>query len=439
LAGYRLDKKLFPACVFLALSLALAGCGQPYPESQNFNTGQAVPPQTLPPPPPTSTTPTPGVTGKTSGPVALLVPLTGDLAPVGLALENAAKLAFPPDSSTPLDIRDTQGTPAGAAAAAQAAIAAGDGLILGPLTSAEAHAVAPIATAANVNVLAFTNDSSVDAPGIWALGISPDEQVKRALSAAAADGRTQVAAILPDTDFGHALGSALQSATASLGEPAPSLTFYDPGFSNINDALKQMSDYADRGAVLDAQIKAAKAEDTAAGFQKAADLSQRQPPPPPFNALFIGAIDGGELGEMANLLPYYDVSQPQVQFIGPAPWASIATQLGANGVYRGAIYAAADPAAATEFDQKYTAAYSAPPPAIADVAFDAAAIARLLSTQGGYTSTLLTSPSGFTGADGVLQLGADGSVQRGLAVFEATASGPTISSPAPTSLTSPAS
>jgi len=429
----RLDKNFFPACAVLSVSLALAGCGQPYPESQNFNTGQAVPNQTLPPPP-SNTTPTPGVTGKAGGPVALLVPLTGDLAPVGQALENAAKLAFPPDSSTPLDIRDTQGTPAGAAAAAQAAIAAGDGL-----TSAEAHAVAPIATAANVNVLAFTNDSSVDAPGVWALGISPDEQVKRALSYAAATGRTQVAAILPDTDFGHALGAALQSATSSLGEPAPSLTFYDPGFSSINDALKQMSDYADRGAVLDAQIKAAKEEDTAAGFQKAAELSQQQPPPPSFNALFIGAIDGGELGEMANLLPYYDVSQPQVQFIGPAPWGPIAAQLGANGVFRGAIYAAADPAAASEFDQKYSAAYGAAPPAIADVAFDAAAIARLLASQGGFTSNLLTAPDGFTGADGVLQLGADGSVQRGLAVFETTGSGPNIVSPAPASLNAPTS
>ncbi len=434
----RLDKNFFPACAVLSVSLALAGCGQPYPESQNFNTGQAVPNQTLPPPP-SNTTPTPGVTGKAGGPVALLVPLTGDLAPVGQALQNAAKLAFPADSSTPLDIRDTQGTPAGAAAAAQAAIAAGDGLILGPLTSAEAHAVAPIATAANVNVLAFTNDSSVDAPGVWALGISPDEQVKRALSYAAATGRTQVAAILPDTDFGHALGAALQSATSSLGEPAPSLTFYDPGFSSINDALKQMSDYADRGAVLDAQIKAAKEEDTAAGFQKAAELSQQQPPPPSFNALFIGAIDGGELGEMANLLPYYDVSQPQVQFIGPAPWGPIAAQLGANGVFRGAIYAAADPAAASEFDQKYSAAYGAAPPAIADVAFDAAAIARLLASQGGFTSNLLTAPDGFTGADGVLQLGADGSVQRGLAVFETTGSGPNIVSPAPASLNAPTS
>jgi hypothetical protein len=108
-------------------------------------------------------------------------------------------------------------------------------------------------------------------------------------------------------------------------------------------------------------------------------------------------------------------------------------------VYNGAIYAAPDPASAGEFDQKYQAAYGAAPPAIADVGFDAAAIAHLLAGEGGYTSNLLTNPAGFTGADGVLQLEPNGQVQRGLAIFEITPSGPTITTPAPASLTPPTS
>lgn len=428
----RLAWKLLPVC------LAVAGCGSSYPQSTSFNTGLPSGPVQLPPPPSASNAPA-GATGKTSGPVALLVPLTGDLAPVGQALANAAKLAFPDGGGPVLDVRDTAGSPTGAAAAAQAAIANGDGLILGPLTSGEAHAVAPIAQAADVNVLAFTNDSTVAAPGIWALGISPDQQVKRVIAAAAADGRTQVAALLPDTNFGHALGAALQSATASLSEPAPNLTFYDDGFSNLNQAARDVSDFADRGAGLEAQIKAAKDQDNAAGREKARELEHQQIPPPNFNALFIGAISGDELAEMATLLPFYAVGQPQVQFLGPANWADIAPALGHNGIYNGALYAAPDPQAAAEFDQKYAAAYGAPPPAIADVSFDAAAIAHLLAGQGGFTSNLLTNPAGFTGADGLLQLDPNGQVERGLAVFEVTPSGPTVSSPAPASLSTPSS
>ena len=104
---------------------------------------------------------TPNNTGKTSGNVMLLVPLSGPLAPVGQALANAAKIAFPPGSTPALDIRDTGGTAAGAVSAAQAGLAAGDGIILGPLTAAETQAVAPIAKQAGVNVLAFTNDLSL--------------------------------------------------------------------------------------------------------------------------------------------------------------------------------------------------------------------------------------------------------------------------------------
>jgi hypothetical protein len=52
---------------------------------------------------------------------------------------------------------------------------------------------------------------------------------------------------------------------------------------------------------------------------------------------------------------------------------------------------------------------------------------------------VLTEPSGFTGTDGVLQLEPNGKVQRGLAVFEIAPTAPTISSPAPTTLTTPSS
>ncbi|WBO60040.1 hypothetical protein GT370_04055 [Acidocella sp. MX-AZ03] len=68
---------------------------------------------------------TPNNTGKTSGNVMLLVPLSGPLAPVGQALANAAKIAFPAGSTPALDIRDTGGTAAGAVSAAQAGLAAG--------------------------------------------------------------------------------------------------------------------------------------------------------------------------------------------------------------------------------------------------------------------------------------------------------------------------
>lgn len=420
----------------LPAALALAGCAG---QSPQMPYGGALPPlqsgngSVLGGP----------ATGKTAGPVALLLPLSGPMAPVGQVLENAAKLAFATGSGPTLDIRDTGSTAAGAAAAAQAAIANGDGIILGPLTSGEAHAVAPLAQAAGVNVLAFTNDTSVAAPGFWTLGITPTQQVQRIVKAAADAGRTQVAALLPDDDFGHSLSAALGNATAALSEPSPNVVFFEPGFDGVNQGVRQISDYADRQAPLEARIKAAQDLGTPAGRETARELQHQQIPPPSFNALFIGATDTASLQALASFLPYYSVTYPQVQLLGPAIWSSVATDLAGdpqyNGVFDGALYAAPDPTAAQAFVAKYQSAYGAAPPAIADVAFDAAAIAGLAASSGGYTSTVLTEPSGFTGTDGVLVLQPDGQVLRGLAVLEVAPGGPTVASPAPTQLPSPSS
>jgi len=418
----------------LLFTLVLAGCGgQAPPPAYNNNMPSMLGNGGAAPAPP----PQAGGIGRTSGNVALLLPLTGNFAPVGQALENAAKLALPDGGTPALDVRDTGGTPAGAASAAQAAIAAGDGIILGPLTSAETQAVAPIAQSAGVNMLAFTNDGTVAAPGVWTLGITPTQQVQRVIQAAADAGRTQLAALLPDDDFGHHLADALNAQTAALSEPAPQITFYEPGFAGVQEATDQMSDFADRGQGIEDQIKAAQDLGTPAGREKARELQHEQIPPPNFNALFIGATDGDTLAELANFLPYYDVSPPAVQFLGPALWGSIAPQMAQQGVLQGALYAAPDPADATAFDAKYQAAYGAAPPAIADVAFDAAAIAKLASGSGGYTSTVLTAPAGFAGTDGVLVLQAGGQVLRGLAVFQVAPGAPVITSPAPTTLTQP--
>ncbi len=378
----------------------------------------------------------PGI-GKTSGNVLLLLPLSGPLAPVGQAMENAAKLVFPQGSAPSLDIRDTAGTPDGAAAAAQAGIAAGDGMILGPLTAVETRAVAPLAQKAGVNMLSFSNDTTLAQPGIWPLGITPGQQVRRVVQAAADSGRTQLAALLPDSDFGHSLATAISAATASLSEPAPQITFYPQDFNGLNRAVNQMSDFADRGQGLEDQIKAAQDLGTPAGRLKAHELQHQQIPPPSFNALFIGATDGNTLAELANFLPYYDVNPPQVQYLGPEIWSTIAPQMAHQSVFLGALYAAPDPAAAAAFDAKYQTAYGSAPPSIADVAFDGAALAKMAASSGGYTSTVLTAPAGFTGTDGVLVLQPDGQVRRGLAVFKIAPGAPVIASAAPTQLSQP--
>jgi hypothetical protein len=365
--------------------------------------------------------------------VAILLPLSGPRADLGQAMLHAAQLAYETnDGRAPLDAHDTGGTPEGAAKAAQDAAAAGDGLILGPLTSAETAAAAPVAQAAGIPVLAFTNDSSQARPGVWPLGISPLQQVTRLAGAAQADGKTRLAAVLPQTEFGRAMETALNRAALGAGLPPPSVREYGPGMASITAAVRDVSDYAGRRGVLDQQARAARAEGTPEGRARAADISKQGVPPAPFDALLL-ADTGETLTEIASLLPYYDVGAPAVRLLGPALWANPGS---GSGQFPGAWYAAPDPASRQAFDAQYTAKFGSPAPALADVAFDAATLARDASASGGFSAQAL-SAAPLIGADGLLALSPDGTVRRGLAVFEVRRGGAQVVDPAPTSPSAP--
>ncbi|MCB8882311.1 penicillin-binding protein activator [Acidisoma cellulosilytica] len=359
--------------------------------------------------------------------VAILAPLTGPYAGVATELVNAAKLGLGATGASGLDVLDTGGTPQGAVAAAQKAIADGAGVIIGPLTNSEAAAVAGVTGPAHVDVLALTSDSSVAKPGLWALGITPAEQVRALTEAASTQGHGQLAALLPENPLGDAMGRALQSA----GGGGQVQTYASGSFSSMNAALRSLSDYAGRRGPIDAQIKSLRGSHTVDGRREAAKLARTPIPPPPFQALLV-AETGSGLGELASLMPYYDVNPGPVLVLGPGLWAANPAAVAAAG-FRGALYAAPDPATAASFQSSYAQAYGGPPSNIAAIAFDAGAIARVTTQNGQINQAALTNPSGFAGADGLVALGADGSVKRGLAVFQVSQDGAQIVQPAPTS------
>jgi ABC-type branched-subunit amino acid transport system substrate-binding protein len=408
------------AFIGLAASLALSAC------------------QIAPPGPAAPTGPVSAGPAAPPARVALLAPLTGPRAEIGAALQRGAELALAASPAGQaaggpvLDVRDTGGTPQGAAQAARAAIAGGDTLILGPLTAGETAAVATVAQPAGVPVLAFTNDPAQARPGVWTLGITPRQQVERLLQTLQAQGRTRTAGLLPQTDLGRAMGAALRDGTAALALPPPTIRDYTEGMANVTAAVKDIADYANRRGLLDAEARADRATGDAAGRRQAAAAERAPVAPPPFDALLL-ADSGTTLGELASLLPFYDVTPAQVQILGPAIWAS-----GASGARElpGAWYAAPDPAARASFAAAYQARFGAPPPPLADLAYDAASIAKAAAAAGGFSSSVISAPA-YNGVDGPLTLDPDGHVRRALAVFAVGRAGNVLLQPAPQAVGGP--
>jgi ABC-type branched-subunit amino acid transport system substrate-binding protein len=363
--------------------------------------------------------------------VAILLPLTGPRAEIGQSMLKAAQLALSAPGSPILDIKDTGGDPARASQEAQDAITAGDRLILGPLTNEETAAVTSPASAASVPVLAFTSDPAAASPGVWTLGLTPGQQMRRLVAAARDDGRTHIAAILPQGALGDALQTALTNATSETGMEPPVIERDDPGLDGFTTALKTVSNYESRRGELASRIKSLREQTDPASRQQAAQLAARPVQPPPFDALLIGD-SGDTLLQGAQTLAFYDVVQPQVRVLGPAIWAQQSGQL---SKLAGAWFAALDPATRADFAALYQSRYGSAPKPFADYAFDAAAVARVLASEGDFSAHALTRPEGFTGVDGALALLPDGHVHRALAVWQVLpGGGARIISPAPNEL-----
>lgn len=367
--------------------------------------------------------------------VAILAPLTGPNAELGRALLQAAQLSMAQPGSPPLDQQDTAGTPDGAAIATRNAIAAGAGVLLGPLTNAETAAAAPVARAANVPMLAFTSDRAQAQPGVWTLGITPGQQVRRLVLAMQAEGKTRIAAVLPQNPLGDALAASLLAAANDAKMSEPRIIRAPYTFKGFSDALKTISDYATRRGATEAQQRAARSRTDADSKLEAADITRSEVPPPPMDALFLGAT-GDMLGQVVPLLAFYDITPAAVRILGPAIWLRDAAR---QPALAGAWFAAPDPGARVGFEQQYAAKYAIPPRDFASLAYDSAGIARAVMAPDGFSMPALQRTEGFNGADGLLVLQPDGTVRRGLAIFEVDRGGAHIVQPAPQTIAAPGS
>lgn len=314
----------------------------------------------------------------------------------------------------PLDSQDTGGTPEGAARAARAAVAAGAGIIVGPLTAPETVAITPIARDAGVAVLAFTSDSSVAQPGIWALGITPAQQVRRLVAAIRGESRSRIGAVLPQNPFGDALAAGLMSAAADAALPAPDILRQRPGPTGLSDALTELA--------------------STEGLHGSSDTTT-PPGPPKIDALLLGA-SGEPLQQAIPTLAAYQTGPDHLRLLGTALWSRDAPRLGGIA---GAWFAAPDPAARVPFDQAFAARYKVPSRDLSSLAFDATSAATAVFGPNGFNVAMLVRPDGFAGANGLFVLQPDGRVRRGLAVFEIDHAGAHVAQPAPQSLAAPGS
>lgn len=301
---------------------------------------------------------------------------------------NAAQLAVFDIGGSGFELmpRDTGGTPENAVIAVRDAIASGAQMVIGPLFAADVAAVKQDLRTHGLPMLALSTDVSLAEPGLYVMGFAPTPQVERVVSYAAAQGARRFAAMIPTGPYGNLVRQAFEESVAKNG----------------------------------GEIVALENEGNIAGLAARRDQIE---------ALLL-PFGGSQLRRIAGQLGAAGFTKEQTKLLGTGLWDEPGLAQG-QPLLIGGIFAAAEPEARERFMASYKENYGQEPPRLATLAYDATALAVALAHRGEIDRSLLTSPSGFAGLDGLFRLTAGGQVERGLAVNEVTATGSRVIAPAP--------
>lgn len=322
--------------------------------------------------------------------VALLLPLSGPNAGIGQAMLQAAQLAVFDIGVENLELlpHDTGNSTQTAQAAATAALNQGAQLILGPLLADSVRAVKNIAAAKNVNVVTFSTDASLAGGNTFVMGFMPQSQVDRVVTYAAAKGYRSAALIAPKDKYGDAVAQEFEQQARRSGITITGRLRFSP----------------------DKQIMTQEVAQFVAAL------------PPQTQALFM-PMGGMQADMVSSALAYNGLTPDKIKYLGTGLWDD--PRVMGLSTLQGGWFAGPSPRAYQTFEQKYKATYNATPPRLSSLAYDATALAAVLTRTGqqrggqpAFDKASLTNANGFAGLDGIFRFDASGMVDRGLAVLE---------------------
>ena len=325
--------------------------------------------------------------------VALLVPLSGSNGGVGRSIANATQLALLDTQNQQVRITNYD-TATGAAAAAQRAVADGAQLILGPLLADDVRAVAPVARAARVPVISFSNDVGVAGNGAYLMGYAPAQSIARVVEFSRSRGLTTFAGLVPNGLYGERASTAFLRAVEGAGGQVVSLQTYAraPG--------------ATAAAVARLNAKA------------------------PYDAVLIA--DGGAAAAAAAPLVKRGAGAA-TRVLGTELWNSEAG-IAAKPQLNGAWFASVSDTFYRQYAGKYRARFGAAPYRLSSLGYDAVLltvrIVRDWRIGDPFPEALLRDPGGFAGLDGAFRF-RDNVADRALEVQEIRGGTTVVVSPAP--------
>lgn len=343
--------------------------------------------------------------------IGLLVPLTGPNASLGRSLQDAAFLALNDKyNSLPANVRqqtqivlipkDSGQDEASALNAMRELNKAGVSLVLGPVFGPQMRAIQPLLAERNIMAIAFSNNKDMAGKNVLLMSFLPEQQIGRILSYTSNKGIQSIASILPNDNYGEAVGAIIYNEGTRLGMTLSGLAYYPKTSVNVSKELQQLFP----------------------------PIGPGNKPKAAFQALLIP--EGGErLNAIARDMQRMGIDMKSVKILGSGQWDDPAFRIQPS--LAGSWFATADPDKHARFEQHFQRVYNYQPVRLGSLSYDAIALASTLvvsqptaTPDAIFSMKNLTQPAGFNGpADGIFRFMPDGTCERGLTIMEVTEEG----------------
>ena len=279
-----------------------------------------------------------------------------------------------------------------ATAAANRAVEDGVQIIVGPLYSTSTAAIAPIAAAAGINILSFSNTTSVAGGNVFIMGTTFDTVANRLVRHSIATGFGNIAIVYQEGVSGESGKTSIQQAIARNGGNLTTAVSYPLALTEMGEVAAGMAD----------TLRASNS-----------------------NAVFFTDSPLRGLGFItASLASNSFRTKRDAQFMGLSRWDS-SNEVLVTPSLQGGWFAVPDPALTVQFETRYQLAYGADAHQLSGLAYDGIAAvgamirtARAADENNAFSVQRLTDPTGFAGVTGIFRFRADGTNERGLAIMQ---------------------
>lgn len=350
--------------------------------------------------------------------IGLILPLKGKHYRIGQSLLNSVHLALnkTDNSKITIYVKDSSEN-GGVTRSYYELLDQNVDVIVGPIFSDQVSELKSIANESKIPILTFSNNLEITSDNIYAGGLTLENEIESILKFALNENYKKIAIIAPENSYGNRVIEKSEDYLEFKDAYVSKKILFNQNNPDFYEVAKNIADYDLRKQALKDEIDLLKVENTFESNKKIKLLSSKDTLGKlEFEALLIAVENFQQLSLLSSILPYYDVDQKEIQYLGTSIWNkdAVVKEPGLDN----SVFVSLDKSKVKVFNELYLDSFKKRPHPIAIYAFDTIGLISSLDKNNLLINKEnILSLKGFNGLSGKFQFKKNGEISRSLMLY----------------------